>query len=73
MIRVRLTDPMLNGDIYGYLAGCLPARVEEERNVLKVEFTDARSPDEELAAVKRIATAWRAAGHLDVVADIEAA
>jgi hypothetical protein len=73
VVLVRLTDPMLNGDLYCYLAGCLPARVAEEGNILKVEFTDDRTTDEELAAVSEITTAWRAAGHVDVVAHVMAA
>jgi hypothetical protein len=72
MVFVRLTDPMLNGDIYGYLAGSLPATVREVQNVVTVEFTDARPVDEQLEAVRRITSAWHAAGHLDVGTRIRA-
>ena len=73
MVLVRLTDPMLNGDIYAYLAGTLPAKVTERQNVLAVQFTDSRDSLEELEAVRRITRAWQAAGHHDVGADVRSA
>jgi hypothetical protein len=74
MVHVKLTDPMLNGDIYNYLAGMLPAKVREEHNVLMVDFTAGPSHvDEQVEAVKRITTAWQAAGHVDVGAQVMAA
>jgi hypothetical protein len=73
MVVVRLTDPMFNGDVYAYLAGSLPARVREQRNVLTVEFTDGRDLTEQVEAVRRITKAWRAAGHFDVGTDVKAA
>lgn len=74
MVHVKLTDPMLNGDIYAYLAATLPAKVHEERNVLVVDFTGGPSnTDEQVQAVKRITTAWQAAGHFDVGAQVLAA
>jgi hypothetical protein len=73
MVLVRLTDPMLNGDIYAFLAGTLPAKVTERRNVLAVQFTDSRDSLEELEAVRRITRAWQAAGHHHVGADVRSA
>ena len=71
MVHVKLTDPMLNGDIYAYLAGTLPARVREEGNVLTIDFTAGPSDaDEQVEAVRRITTAWQAAGHFDVGAQV---
>jgi len=74
MVQVRLSDPMLNGDVYAYLAGTLRARVREVGNVLTVDFVagpvDAAA---QVRAVERVTTAWRAAGHLDVRAEVLAA
>jgi len=73
MVTVRLTDPMCNGDVYAYLAGTLPVKVTEQRNVLSVEFTDGRGVAEQLEAVRRVTNAWQAAGHVDVGTELQAA
>ena len=74
MVHVRLSDPMLNSDVYAYLAGALRARVREVGNVVTVDFlagpADAAA---QVRAVKRVTTAWCAAGHLDVRAEVLAA
>jgi hypothetical protein len=74
MVHVRLSDPMLNGDVYAYLAGTLRARVREVGNVLTVDFIGGPADTAaQVRAVQRITTAWRAAGHLDVRAEVLAA
>jgi hypothetical protein len=74
MLHVRLTDPLLNDDIGAFLAGALPVKVQEQRNVLTVEFTGEPSDLEaQIQAVRRITSAWQAAGHLDVRAEVLAA
>lgn len=74
MVHVRLSDPMLNGDVYAYLAGTLRATVREVGNVLTVDFVagpvDAAA---QVRAVRRVTAAWQAAGHLHVRAEVLAA
>ncbi len=74
MVHVRLSDPLLNGDVYAYLAAALRARVREVGNVLTVDFVagpaDAAA---QVRAVQQVTTAWRAAGHLDARAEVLAA
>ncbi len=73
MVQVRLTDPLLYDDVHAYLAAALPVRVREERNALQVEFTDGPAAlEEQIEAVKRVTNAWRAAGHVDVRAEVVA-
>jgi hypothetical protein len=74
MVHVRLTDPLLNDDIRAFLAGALPVRIRERRNVLTIEFTGEPSDLEaQIHAVRRITSAWQAAGHLNVRAEVLAA
>ncbi len=71
MVHVRLSDPMLNGDVHAYLAGALPARVREVGTVLTVDFIAGPADTAaQVRAVQQVTTAWRAAGHVDVRAEV---
>jgi hypothetical protein len=68
MVQVRLSEPMLVGELRNLLAGMLDADVRETRNELEIEFRPSSSLDSgaQLLKVERLAWAWRAAGHVDV-------
>ena len=70
MIRVRLSEPSLATDLHDFLRAMLAADVRERANQLEVEFAEPLDASVQRQRVEKVASAWRAQGHLDVRTEV---